>query len=116
MCGLKLHICINCGTEIESINDLSEGCPKCGSKFFRLVKPKESSEEKTYKESLKSLEEIDDEDISESIESILVKQQGIYELDLEQLLNTDELVYADTNGNYAIDIDYLFKKNRNKKK
>ncbi|MGL4669037.1 MAG: OapC/ArvC family zinc-ribbon domain-containing protein [Methanobacteriaceae archaeon] len=52
------------------------------------------------------------DDINKSIEAITVEEQGIYELNLQNLLKGDEGVISDKKGNYAVDINSLFKKGK----
>lgn len=58
------------------------------------------------------LESFSDE-VNKSIETITVEEQGIYELNLQNLLEGDEGVVGDKKGNYAVDINSLFKKGKN---
>ncbi|MGL6298687.1 MAG: Zn-ribbon domain-containing protein [Methanobacteriaceae archaeon] len=57
------------------------------------------------------LESFSDE-VNKSIETITVEEQGIYELNLQNLLEGDEGVVGDKRGNYAVDINSLFKKGK----
>lgn len=153
---IKVHECINCGAELEKLEDLANGCPKCGSKYFKLValspknnKEKEedikdsandsSNNDSTITENNQNPNEENKTNVSdnlltddseetkkdieefkkENIESVLVKQKGIYEVNLEHLLEDDSLVFADEKGNYVVDINSLLNKKdktKNKKK
>ena len=104
---IYLNICNKCGTELEG-EDLIKGCPKCGSKVFKFIKTKDTS--KTLK-NLQSKSHHEGNQFSrDSIESIRVKDNGIYELNLNQILSGETSVFSDDKGNYAIDIAGLLKK------
>ena len=97
-----MHRCIKCGFEFSG--DLEEiitnGCPQCGSKFFAY----------TRKGKVKDIKEVK----GDSVESILVKGQGVYEVNLAALLENDSLVVSDEEGKYLIDINSLLKKKLDK--
>ena len=97
-----MHRCIKCGFEfkgdIETI--IIDGCPECGSKFFAY----------TRKGKVKEIKEVK----GDSVESIMVKEQGVYEVNLSSLLENDSLVVSDEEGKYLIDINSLLKKKLDK--
>lgn len=94
-----MHRCIKCGFEFtEKTEDLIiKGCPRCGSKFF------------TYSRKDKNKNKEGD-----SVETIMVKGQGVYELNLSSLMESDSLIVSDEEGRYIIDINSLLKKKLNK--
>ena len=51
----------------------------------------------------------------EHIESILVKGQGVYEVNLSSLLENDSLIISDEEGRYLIDLKSLMNKRLNEK-
>ena len=72
----------------------------CGSKFFTY----------TRKGKAKSKEVEGD-----SVETIMVKGQGVYEVNLSSLMESDSLIVSDEEGRYIIDINSLLKKKLNGK-
>lgn len=118
-----VHECINCGAKLDKIEDLVNGCPKCGSKYFKLVVLKDEKSETSPILDSEPLKEDSNTDSEENkfdknnIESVLVKQRGIYEVNLDHLLEKDSsIVFADEDGNYVVDINSLLKKGSKKKK
>ena len=97
-----MHRCIKCGFEftgnLEEI--IKNGCPECGSKFFAYTRKSRVNDIKEVK--------------GDSVESIIVKEQGVYEVNLSSLLENDSLIVSDEEGKYLIDINSLLKKKLNK--
>ncbi len=100
-----MHRCIKCGHEvggdIETI--ITNGCPECGSKFFTYTSKKlrvKKSEE----------DEKDDPVNEDSVEGVMVKEQGVYEVNLSSLLDNESVIVSDKEGRYLIDINSLLKK------
>ncbi len=93
-----MHRCIKCGLEFKGDSEdiIIKGCPECGSKFFAYTK----------KGKVKKIKETN----GESIESILVKGQGVYEVNLSSLLENDSLIISDEEGRYVIDLKSLMNK------
>lgn len=91
-----MHLCIKCGTLFKGKpEDILKGCPECGSHFFEYYsEPKEK----------------DKEPQGDSIETIMVHEHGIYEVDLPTLLEDDSIIVSDEEGKYLIDINFLLKK------
>ena len=91
-----MHRCIRCGFEFteESEDLIIKGCPQCGSKFFTYTKKGRGK----------------DEDKMESVETIMVKGHGVYEVNLSSLLENDSIIVSDEEGRYLIDINSLLKK------
>ncbi len=93
-----MHRCIKCGAEfkIDSKEIILKGCPECGSKFFEFHQ----------KGKIKEIQEIK----GDSIETIMIKEHGIYEVNLHSLLEDDSIIVSDQEGMYVIDINFLLKK------
>nr|WP_054835749.1 Zn-ribbon containing protein [Methanobrevibacter arboriphilus] len=51
-----------------------------------------------------------------SVESIKVEDKGVYEVNLQHILEGETDVYSDKEGNYAININSLLKKSRKEDK
>ncbi|NYT18532.1 MAG: hypothetical protein GKB98_02850 [Methanobacteriales archaeon] len=96
-----MHRCIKCQAEYQTSEILLEGCPKCGSKFFEYHqegKPLKLTEAR-----------------GDSIETIMVHEHGVYEVDLPTLLGDDSIIVSDEEGKYVIDLNFLFKKREKKR-
>ncbi|RBQ23576.1 hypothetical protein ALNOE001_08600 [Candidatus Methanobinarius endosymbioticus] len=111
-----MNVCSKCETELHG-DDLLDGCPNCGSKLFKFVNTKAIEEKKRReKEEQEKMEDSSpEEDITideNSVESIKVEDKGVYEVNLLHILEGETDVYSDKEGNYAIDINALFKKSR----
>jgi len=98
-----VHRCIKCGAEftINSEEVILKGCPECGSKFFEFHKKGEKPEIHEIKK--------------DSIETIMIKEHGIYELNLSSLLEDDSIIVSNEEGMYVIDINFLLKKQMKEK-
>lgn len=94
---IQVHRCIKCGAEfkIDSEEIILKGCPECGSKFFEF-----------HKNGRKEIQEIKED----SIETIMIKENGIYEVNLPSLLEDDSIIVSNEEGTYVIDINFLLKK------
>ncbi|MBE2899235.1 hypothetical protein DNK57_00085 [Methanothermobacter thermautotrophicus] len=93
-----MHQCIKCGAKFRSSEELMNGCPKCGSRYFRYVAERKDPEPK-----------------GEPIETIMVRKNGIYEVNLTSLLEDDSIIVSDEEGKYFIDLNFLLKKNLKRK-
>jgi predicted nucleic acid-binding Zn-ribbon protein len=102
-----LNICAECGRELKE-EDILNGCPKCGSKKFKFVNQKQPKK----KEKIPIKKSIDES----SIEQVKVEDRGVYEVNIPNLLGGGSEIYSDKEGHYAIDINSLLKKGREKKK
>ncbi|MFA0833737.1 MAG: Zn-ribbon domain-containing protein [Methanobacterium formicicum] len=92
-----MHRCIKCGQEYEDSEDLIlKGCPNCGSKFFEFHQEGKVQEIKEIKGS--------------SVETIMVKEHGVYEVNLQSLMADESVIVSDEEGKYLIDINYILKK------
>lgn len=94
---IPVHRCIKCHSEFEGSEDIIQrGCPECGSKFFEYA---HQGQVKGIKESK-----------GDSVETIMVKENGIYEVNLSSLMEDDSIIISDEEGKYLIDINFLLKK------
>lgn len=92
-----MHRCIKCGSEYEDSDELIfQGCPNCGSKFFEFHNEGKIKEIK--------------ESRGDSVETIMVHEHGVYELNLPSLLEDESVIVSDEEGKYLIDINYILKK------
>ncbi len=100
---IPVHRCIKCGAEFKGDSEdiILEGCPFCGSKFFEYHHKGRVEEIKRIK--------------GDSIETIMVKADGIYEVNLPSLLEDDSIIVSDEEGKYVIDINFLLKKKMREK-
>ncbi len=99
---ILVHRCIKCGAEFESSDDvLLSGCSKCGSKFFEYHQA----------DGTKKIQE----STGTSIETIMVKGYGVYEVNLSSLLEDESIIISNEEGKYLIDINYLLKKHMREK-
>ena len=93
-----MHRCIKCHSEFEGSEDIIQnGCPKCGSKFFEYTKGIKESK-------------------GDSVETIMIKENGIYEVNLSSLMEDDSIIISDEEGKYLIDINFLLKKKLREKR
>ena len=51
----------------------------------------------------------------DSIETVMIRENGIYELNLPSLLEDDSIIVSDEEGMYVIDINFLLKKQMKEK-
>lgn len=51
------------------------------------------------------------EPVGDPIETIMVRKNGIYEVNLTSLLEDDSIIVSDEEGKYFIDLNFLLKKN-----
>lgn len=103
------HQCTKCGKEYADgdVRILS-GC-ECGNNRFLYV-PKAKRERKEQVEEIK-------EQLSEmGIESVKILAPGMYEINLERILERDEIVIAlQEDGRYVIHLPSLLKRRKEKK-
>ena len=126
------HKCTKCGREFkDGTTDILKGCPSCGGKKFLYIKPedlhKDILEEKSIedvieekKDSLLEVSSSRDEEpveIYDRIESIRVLNPGSYELILEKLAKSDEMVMQmGKDDKYIVDLLSMGKVEKDKKK
>ncbi len=92
-----MHLCVKCGALFKGKpEDILKGCPECGSHFFEYQPSKKSYEKEKHG--------------GKSIETIMIRDHGIYEVDLPSLLEDDSIIISDEEGKYLIDINFLLNK------
>ena len=122
------HKCTQCGREFEDgSTKILKGCPSCGGKKFLYIREAERLDdvlkEKTIEEIARDtgedvLEVREDKrraeiEVFERIESIRILGPGSYELNLERLARSDEVVVGlEKEGRYAVDILSMAKKKK----
>ncbi|HNT07862.1 MAG TPA: Zn-ribbon domain-containing protein [Methanoculleus sp.] len=122
------HKCTQCGREFEDgSTKILKGCPSCGGKKFLYIREAERHDdvlkEKTIEEIAREtgedvLEVREDKrraeiEVFERIESIRILGPGSYELNLERLARSDEVVVGlEKEGRYAVDILSMAKKKK----
>ncbi len=123
------HKCTQCGREFEDgSTKILKGCPSCGGKKFLYIREAERHDdvlkEKTIDEiaqetgeevlevkpDLRKMEEIE---VFERIESIRILGPGSYELNIDKLARSDEVVVGlEKEGKYVVDILSMAKKKK----
>ena len=125
------HKCVKCSATFpDGSNELLQGCTSCGGRFFLYIKKENlefadaitkqlSAEQKEQMEqdALDLIGEVEDEaPVILDLESIRMKGQGKFELDLTKIFNKEPLVYKLEEGKYIIDVAATFKHEKDKKK
>jgi predicted nucleic acid-binding Zn-ribbon protein len=123
------HKCTKCGREFEDgSTEILRGCPSCGGKKFLFVKEtdrhRDVLEEKNIESIAKETEETPLEvkpepkreiEVYDRVESIRVLQPGSYELNIEKLAKSDEVVVRlGHEDRYAVDIISMAKDQKTK--
>ncbi len=113
------HRCMNCGRTYEDDSDrIVDGC-ECGSSLFMYENEPEMSEEELKEEKGKIKEDIE-EMVSEGeqerkdirfqfdLDSISVKEEGVYTINVSRLLEEMPLVIEKDEGIYRIHLPSAF--------
>lgn len=122
------HKCLNCGKILEEDSDeLLTGCNNCGSKLFVYQDEKKDISGTKREDIVQDVEEFLDnlekkEDVKArfeeamdfNLESIKVKEEGVYEINLRKLLEEIPLIVEIKEGSYYIHLPSLFKKGKGK--
>ncbi|ABN57717.1 MULTISPECIES: Zn-ribbon domain-containing protein [Methanoculleus] len=123
------HKCTQCGREFEDgSTKILKGCPSCGGKKFLYIREAERHDdvlkEKTIDEIARETgEEVlevqqdrrktEEIEVFERIESIRILGPGSYELNIEKLARSDEVVVGlEKEGKYVVDILSMVKKKK----
>jgi hypothetical protein len=110
-----MHKCLKCGKKFERITEaMLKGCPECGGKLFLYLKDGEdiSAAELVDRIKIDEREPLE----GEKIESLRILSPGVYELNLDKLLERKEIVMRiKENGTYVIPLPSLFRKKQKKR-
>ncbi len=119
------HKCLNCGKVLdEDSQELMEGCSNCGQKLFVFEEGEKIDDEKRgeivkdVEELMESLEEEEEvkkrirEAMEFDLESIKVKEPGVYEINLRKLLEEVPLIVEMKEGEYYIYLPSAFSKDK----
>jgi len=110
-----MHKCLKCGTKFERITEaMLKGCPECGGKLFLYLKDGEdiSTAELVDRIEIEEREPLE----GERIESLRILSPGVYELNLDKLLERKEIVLRmKENGTYVLPLPSLFRKKKQKR-
>ncbi|MDO5843928.1 MAG: Zn-ribbon domain-containing protein [Methanocorpusculum sp.] len=127
------HKCTKCGREFRDGSvEILRGCPSCGGKKFLYVsdrvrnedvieeKPIEKIAEETKQEVLEVKREGPADrptDILERVESVRIVSKGKYELNLERLAETQDIIIGmGDDGKYMLDLPSMSRKKQKPKK
>jgi len=122
------HKCTQCGREFEDGSTrILKGCPSCGGKKFLYIREAERHDdvlkEKTIDEiardtgedvlEVKQDRRKEEIEVFERIESIRILSPGSYELNIEKLARSDEVVVGlEKEGKYVVDILSMARKRK----
>jgi len=125
------HKCTQCGREFDDgSTKILKGCPSCGGKKFLYIREAERHDdvlkEKTVDEIARDTGEDvlevrrdqrkEEIEVFERIESIRILGPGSYELNIDKLARSDEVVVGlEKEGKYVVDILSMAKKMAKKK-
>ncbi|MDO5846665.1 MAG: Zn-ribbon domain-containing protein [Methanocorpusculum sp.] len=127
------HKCTKCGREFRDGSvEILRGCPSCGGKKFLYVSDRvkhadvleEKSIEKIAEETKEEVLEVKPEgpasrptDILERVESVRIVGKGSYELNLERLAESQDIIIGmGDDGKYMLDLPSMSKKRPQKKR
>ncbi len=127
------HKCTKCGREFRDGSvEILRGCPSCGGKKFLYVSDRmkhadvleEKSIEKIAEETKEEVLEVKREgpasrptDILERVESVRIVGKGKYELNLERLAESQDIIIGmGDDGKYMLDLPSMSKKHPPKKR
>ncbi len=119
------HKCLNCGKVLEEDSDeLMEGCSNCGQKLFVFEGGRKISDSERdsivqdveeFMDKLEKEEEVEErikEAMKFDLESIKVKEPGVYEINLRKLLEEIPLIVEMKEGEYYIYLPSAFSKDK----
>jgi predicted nucleic acid-binding Zn-ribbon protein len=110
-----MHKCLRCGKIFERLTDaMLKGCPDCGGKLFLYLRP---GEELSAAELVERIEVDEQAPVEgEQIESLRILSPGVYELNLDALLERKEIVMRiKKDGTYVVPLSALFRKKGSRK-
>ena len=103
----KRTICALCNKELELNTEIIvKGCPFCGSFKFKTLRETSPSDEKQHELEMIIEKELKDVEIKESLEAIRLTEDGVFEVDVDKLLDKTEseqtIIATDKDGSYFI--------------
>ncbi len=103
-----MHKCLRCGKKFEKmVEEMLGGCPECGGNLFLYIREGEDIKAADLVDRIKIEEKVPLE--WEKIESLRILSPGVYELNLDALLERKEIVMGiKEGGSYAIHLPSLF--------
>ncbi|MHC1636413.1 MAG: Zn-ribbon domain-containing protein [Candidatus Methanospirareceae archaeon] len=103
-----MHKCVRCGRIFEKITEeMLRGCPECGSNLFFYIREQKTAD---FVDKIKVEGGVKEE---EKIESIRILSPGVYELNLDALLEREEIIMAiKEEGSYVVHLPSLFVKKK----
>ncbi len=122
------HQCVRCNKFYDDgSEEILKGC-SCGGKLFFFIKASKLKkqqdivvnltveEKKQIEEDVHELADLEDHEapVVLELESVNVKQQGKFELDLVKLFKGDPLIFRIQEGKYIIDVAETFRRMRKK--
>jgi hypothetical protein len=126
------HKCTRCGREFEDgSTEILKGCPSCGGKKFLYVRPDDRHQDVLEEKSISQIAEETKQEVLEvvppaagagmevykRVESIRIVGPGSYELNLEKMAESGEVVIGiGKEGKYAVDIISMAKPGKKPKK
>lgn len=123
------HKCTRCGREFEDgSTEILKGCPSCGGKKFLYIRESTRHEDVLDEKTIETIAEETGEEALEvreatpkhvecydRVESIRIVGPGSYELNIEKLAQSEEMVVGlGGEGKYMVDISSMNKKGRKK--
>lgn len=119
------HKCVKCGREfVDGSTEILKGCPSCAGKKFLYVREEERHADVLEEKPIEALVEEKKgagvlevrhhrdqlPEFYDRIESIRILGPGRYELNIEKLAESDEMVVGlGKEGQYAVDISSMAK-------
>ena len=111
-----MHKCINCGKKFEKVTKaMLTGCPECGGKLFLFLRGGEDINASELVDRIE-LDERAPPVEGEPLESLRILSPGVYELNLDALLERKELIMRiKENGTYVVPLPSLFRRVKQKR-
>ncbi|HOI58333.1 Zn-ribbon domain-containing protein [Methanoculleus sp.] len=122
------HKCTQCGREFEDgSTKILKGCPSCGGKKFLYIREAERHDDVLKEKTIDDIARETGEDVLEvqrdrqkeeievfeRIESIRILGPGSYELNIDKLARSDEVVVGlEKEGRYRVDILSMARKKK----
>jgi len=113
-----MHKCLKCGKKFEKLTkEMLYGCPECGGNLFLYLKEGEVITAAELVDRIKIEGKMPSPEEEERIESLRILSPGVYELNLDALLEKKEIVMGiKEKGSYAIHLPSLFAKKNMKRR